>query len=72
MGIISIPYAAVIPLFFPTIPSQFPNILIGLKGFWNPGVIVFLESLWLVTFLFTGRSEVTGATMSFHVVKEKI
>jgi Prolipoprotein diacylglyceryl transferase len=72
MGICSIPYAAVIVLFFPTIPSQFPNILIGLQVFWNPGVIIFLESVWLVTFLFTGRSEVTGATISFHIVQEKI
>jgi hypothetical protein len=72
MGICSIPYAAFIAVFFPTIPSQSPNILKGLQAFWNPGVILFLESLWLVTFLFTGKSEVTGATMSFHVIKEKV
>jgi hypothetical protein len=72
MGIGSIPYAAVIAFFFPTIPSQSPDILIGLQELWNPGVIISLESLWLVTFLFTGRSEVTGATMSFHIVQDKI
>jgi hypothetical protein len=72
MGICSIPYAALIGVFFPAGPSQFPNILKGLQAFWNPGVIVFLESLWLVTFLFTGRSQVTGATLSFHVIKRKI
>ena len=72
MGICSIPYAAIIAVFFSIGQSQFPNILKGLQVFWSPEVIVFLESLWLVTFLFTGRSEVTGATMSFHVIKEKI
>ncbi|MGD9082733.1 MAG: prolipoprotein diacylglyceryl transferase [Desulfobacterales bacterium] len=72
MGICSIPYAALIAVFFPTGPSQLPDILKGLKAFWNPGVIVFLESLWLIAFVFTGRSQVTGATMSFHVLKEKI
>jgi hypothetical protein len=72
MGICSIPYTAVIALSFPTIPSQFPDILIWLQELWSPGVIIFLESLWLVTFLFTGRSEVTGATMSFHIAQDKI
>ena len=72
MGICSIPYAAFIAIFFPTGASLYPDILKGLQAFWNPGVFLFLESLWVVTFLFTGRSEVTGATMSFHVVKEKI
>jgi hypothetical protein len=72
MGICSIPYAAFVAAFFPTAPSQLPNILKGLQTFWHPEVILFIETLWLATFLFTGRSEVTSATMSFHVVKEKI
>jgi len=72
MGICSIPFAAFMAVVFPAAPSQLPDILIGLKGFWNPGVILFLEILWLGAFLFTGKSQVTGATMRFHVVKEKI
>ncbi|MGD2150864.1 MAG: prolipoprotein diacylglyceryl transferase [Desulfobacterales bacterium] len=72
MGICSIPYAALIAVFFPTSISQIPDVLKGLQAFWNPGVIIFLEILWLVTFLFTGRSQVTGSTLSFHVVKDKI
>ena len=72
MGICSIPYAAVVAVVFPTGPPQFPDILIGLQGFWDPGVILFLESLWLAAFIFTGKSEVTSAIMSFHIVKDKI
>ena len=72
MGICSIPYAAFIAVFFPTGPSQLPDILKGLQVFWNPGVFIFLESLWVAVFLFTGRSDVTGATLSFHVVEDKI
>jgi Prolipoprotein diacylglyceryl transferase len=72
MGICSIPYAGVMAAVLPAAPSQLPDILKGLQGFWNPAVILFLESLWLGAFIFTGKSEVTGATMSFHVVKEKI
>jgi len=72
MGLCSIPYAGFVAVFFPEGLGQSPNILKGLKSFWDPGVILFLESMWLATFLFTGRSEVTGAIMSFHVIKEKI
>jgi hypothetical protein len=72
MGVCSIPYAACIALFFPTGPSQPPDILKGLQAFWNPGVIIFLEILWVMSFVFTGRSSVTGSTMSFHVVEDKI
>jgi hypothetical protein len=72
MGICSIPYAVVIALWFSGSPPQSPDILKGLRGFWDPGVILFLEALWAATFVFTGRSDVTGATLRFHVIKEKI
>jgi Prolipoprotein diacylglyceryl transferase len=72
MGICSIPYAGVMAAVLPATPFQLPDILKGLQGFWNPAVILFLESLWLGAFIFTGKSEVTGAIMSFHVVKKKI
>lgn len=49
-----------------------PDILIGLKLLWQPSVILFMELFWLITFLYTGRSTVTGSQISFHVVKEKI
>jgi prolipoprotein diacylglyceryltransferase len=72
MGIGSVPYAVFIALLFGTSTAPTPKILSGLQGFWDPGVVLFLECLWLITFLFTGRSKVTGSTLSFFVVKEKI
>jgi hypothetical protein len=72
MGICTIPYAALMAVVFQGPTAQLPDILKGLKEFWNPAVILFLESLWLGAFVYTGKSQVTGATMSFHVVKEKI
>ncbi|SLM32421.1 conserved membrane hypothetical protein [Desulfamplus magnetovallimortis] len=52
--------------------SMLPDILHGLKLFWQPSVLISLELFWLVTFLYTGRSFVTGSHISFYVVKEKI
>jgi hypothetical protein len=34
---------------------------------WSPFTIVFLQVLWAAVFLFTGRSQVTGSVISFHV-----
>jgi prolipoprotein diacylglyceryltransferase len=44
-----------------------PDLLSGLKSLWDPGVIFFLQGVCIMTFLYTGRSMVTGSTMSFHV-----
>lgn len=49
-----------------------PDIAQGLRQLWSPSVIIFLEFFWLFTFLYTGRSFVTGSNISFHVIKEKI
>lgn len=49
-----------------------PNMTHGFFTIWTPPFILFLQFIWLVIFLFTGRSHVTGATLSFHVQHEKI
>lgn len=49
-----------------------PNILAGLGTLVSTPMLVFLEALWIVIFLYMGRSSVTVARLSFHVVREKI
>jgi hypothetical protein len=44
----------------------------GLAQLWNPAVIIFLQGLWMVIFIYTGRSTVTGATLQFHVNRNNI
>lgn len=53
-------------------PVTAPNLLIGLRALVNTPVLLFLELLWIVIFVYMGRSSVTSATLSFHVVREKI
>ncbi len=60
---------------FPFLPaSTLPpaDVLWGLTSLWDPGVIVFLQAVWLATFLHTGRSVVTGATLTFHVRRDVV
>lgn len=48
------------------------QLLLGLQALWNPGVILFLQVLWLLFFLYTGLSQVLGATLTFHVRRHHI
>jgi prolipoprotein diacylglyceryltransferase len=72
MGLLSIPYALVAVLVFPVPAGDLPNLSAGLTAMWNPLVLITLQALWLLIFLYTGRSQVTAATLSFHVVRNRI
>ncbi len=49
-----------------------PILQTGLNALWNPWMIFLIESVWVVAFVYTGRSVVTGAEISFHVHENKI
>lgn len=44
----------------------------GLSGLWDPAVLVALQALWAVVFLFTGLSVVTGSQLRFHVHADRV
>jgi hypothetical protein len=54
------------------LPLPPPDLTAGLASLWDPGVILFLQAVGVTTFLFYGRSTVTGSTLSFHVFKQRI
>lgn len=49
-----------------------PDIIAGLSMLWSPTVIVLLQSVWVMMFLYTGRSTVTASHISFSVLKDRI
>ena len=65
-------YAVVAALLQPTATIAQPDLLRGLGHLWHPAVILGLQALWAAVFLYTGRSSVTAASLSFHVVRERI
>lgn len=72
MGIIGLVYAVALTLFLrqePVVPAQIGH---GLRQLWQPGLILFLQGVWLAIFYYTGRSTVTGATLNFHVRCDRI
>ena len=72
MGLIGIAYAVAVAYFATPDLSGQPDLAAGLNSLWNPALLLFLQGIWLVIFFYTGRSTVTGATLSFHVHHDRI
>jgi len=72
MSLFAFPYAMALVLLFPPSPTGGTHIAKGLASIWSPEIILFLQALWLIIFLFTGRSKVTAAEISLYVVRERI
>ena len=72
MGLLAIPYAWGLPSLLPLADIFLPDLQVGLSSLWTPGLLLSLQCLWLFILFYTGRSAVTGATLSFHVKHERI
>lgn len=72
MAILGLVYGLASVFVLDDFPCAEVNILSGLASLWHPGILLFLQALWLSIFLYTGRSKVTGCTLSFHVYKERV
>lgn len=66
MALTTIPYG-VCAAYFSQSFVIYPDIKSGLSLLWNPGFLIFLEVLFIYTFLYTGRSKVTEAHLKFNV-----
>lgn len=72
MGVTGIVYAMTAAFFLAQESLVIPDLTAGLKSLWSPALILFLQGVWMMIFLYTGRSTVTGATLSFHVHRDRI
>ncbi len=44
----------------------------GIKSIWDPGILLFIQLVWLAGVWHSGRSTVTDAEIRFNVVRDKI
>ncbi|HIJ88523.1 MAG TPA: prolipoprotein diacylglyceryl transferase [Desulfuromonadales bacterium] len=72
MGIAGVFYAIAAAFLLAYEPNGLPDLSAGLKSLWRPELILFLQGIWILLFFYTGRSTVTGATLSFHVHHDRI
>lgn len=71
MGMLAIPYALLCLKLFP-VHAATMRLAAGLDNFWQPETLFFLQLVGLVIFVYTGRSTVTGASLSYHVHHDRI
>ena len=73
MSLLALPYAGVLLFIFPSLPPPGgTHLMTGLASIWTPGMILFLQVLWLLIFLYAGRSRVTGAEISLSVIRDRV
>ncbi len=72
MALLMIIYVVGVAVFSTAEAPPAANIVAGLRSLWDPAALLFFQALWLAIFLHTGRSMVTGATLSFFVHKERV
>lgn len=71
MAIISIILAAAVSLLFNSRVSGTESVTLGLASL-TPPVLYSLIILWMAVFIHTGRSTVTGSTITFHIHKDRV
>jgi prolipoprotein diacylglyceryltransferase len=72
LAVLAILYAGAMYFILPRGFNETPALASGLTALWDPTVILSLQILFAVTFLWTGRSTVTASTMEFQIVKKNI
>ncbi len=72
LALLSVLYTAVVLNFLPTQTPVSASLLRGLDTLWHPGMVLFLLGFWITTFLYYGRSLVTGSRLSLYVCHDRI
>ena len=72
LSLISTFYIMGCVLYFESPSPSFPDIGSGLLLLWNPGVLLFLQGMWLLFFFVFGRSTVTSSTVSFSLIHDRL
>ena len=72
MAILCIPYSLALVFLLPEHSMPPADVFHGLRILLSPAIILFLLLLWVAVFLYSGRSMVTGSTISFHVFRDRI
>lgn len=72
MMIITLFYSFSLPFAFPMSNTTAPSLVSGWLTIWSPGVILALQAVWMVMFVYYGKSRVTRAVIAFNVQQDRI
>lgn len=71
MAGVGVLYGVALPLFFSA-PALDPDVSLGLAAVWSPAVLLVLQAVCAVVFVYTGRSTVTDSVVRFAVKEQEI
>jgi hypothetical protein len=54
------------------VPVLEASIMDGLRVLWDPWMLLFLQLLWIISFIYTGKSSVTEANLEIHLCHDKL
>jgi prolipoprotein diacylglyceryltransferase len=72
MAAIACLYGLIIAYMFNEAPASLPDLSLGFAAMWNPAVLISLLALWIVTFVYLGKSRVTASSIEIYVLRGKI
>ena len=72
LALLSLIYGALVLWLLPPAVLPTASLMAGLEVLWHPGMVLFLLGLWVVTFLYYGRSLVIGSHLSLYVCQDRI
>lgn len=65
-------YSAALSMVFSGAHHMLPDAEAGFRMMWDPLIIIMLQILWLLFFIYTGKSMVTGSRITLFVHRERI
>jgi len=71
-ALLSVVYGALMLYLLPVDGLPVATLVSGLETLWHPGLVLFLIALWATTFVYYGRSLVTGSRLSLYVCHDRI
>ncbi len=71
LAVLALLYAGTLYFVLPRSLNETPDLASGLGTLWDPTVILSLQILFALTFLWAGRSTVTASTMAFRIMKKR-
>src|SRR3990172_2155813 len=72
MAVAGVFFFLLIPYLLPVAAHPKANLLAGAETLWNPGMLLFLQVLWIAIFVYTGRSSVTEAKVAVRVCEDRV
>jgi prolipoprotein diacylglyceryltransferase len=71
LAVVGAVYGIAAALLVPCEAVGRPDVVAGLRALWNPAAILAIQAVWLVIFLYTGRSSVTTSTVAFSLSHDR-